>query len=40
MAFDQGRALGVLKNGDLVVVVQGWTKGSGHTNTLRIIPVH
>ncbi|KZF26254.1 pyruvate kinase [Xylona heveae TC161] len=30
--------LGVLKEGQNVVCVQGWRGGRGHTNTLRIVP--
>ncbi|CDR43326.1 CYFA0S11e04104g1_1 [Cyberlindnera fabianii] len=29
--------LGILKKGDNVVCIQGWTKGSGHSNTVRLI---
>ncbi|KAL9012195.1 MAG: hypothetical protein Q9173_003025 [Seirophora scorigena] len=30
--------LGILNKGDLVVCVQGWRGGKGHTNTTRIVP--
>lgn len=30
--------LGVLKEGDQVVCVQGWRGGKGHTNTIRVVP--
>ncbi|KAF2453926.1 pyruvate kinase [Lineolata rhizophorae] len=33
-----GIKLGVLNEGDIVVCVQGWRGGMGHTNTLRIVP--
>ncbi|ODV94155.1 hypothetical protein PACTADRAFT_4107 [Pachysolen tannophilus NRRL Y-2460] len=29
--------LGILSKGDVIVTVQGWTRGLGHTNTLRVI---
>lgn len=30
--------LGVLNEGDMVVCVQGWRGGKGHTNTTRVVP--
>lgn len=33
----QGMDLNLLKSGDTVVVIQGWTGGFGHSNTLRIL---
>lgn len=33
----QGMDLNLLKAGDNVVVIQGWTGGFGHSNTLRIL---
>lgn len=30
--------LGVLNRGEVVVCVQGWRGGMGHTNTIRIVP--
>lgn len=30
--------LGVLSEGDMVVCVQGWRGGKGHTNTIRVVP--
>ncbi|CDK24922.1 unnamed protein product [Kuraishia capsulata CBS 1993] len=29
--------LGILSKGDSIIAVQGWTKGLGHTNTLRVL---
>ncbi|XP_033725051.1 pyruvate kinase PKM-like isoform X3 [Pecten maximus] len=34
-----GRDKGILKTGDLVVLLSGWQAGSGNTNTLRILAV-
>lgn len=30
--------LGVLNHGDMVICVQGWRGGKGHTNTIRVVP--
>ncbi|ODQ67474.1 pyruvate kinase [Nadsonia fulvescens var. elongata DSM 6958] len=35
--MDQAVKLGVLSVGDVVVAIQGWTSGLGHSNTLRIL---
>jgi pyruvate kinase len=35
--MQQGIDLNILKRGDVVVVIQGWTGGLGHSNTLRIL---
>lgn len=35
--IDSAVALGILNTGDVVVAIQGWTGGLGHTNTLRIL---
>ena len=35
--IDSAVALGILSKGDVVVAIQGWTGGFGHTNTLRIL---
>lgn len=38
-AINFGKAHGVIKVGDAVIVITGWRKGSGSTNTLRIVYV-
>lgn len=35
--MDSAVELGILNRGDVVVAIQGWTGGLGHTNTLRIL---
>lgn len=35
--IDSAVDLGILSKGDVVVAIQGWTGGFGHTNTLRIL---
>lgn len=35
--IDSAIDLGILSKGDVVVAIQGWTGGGGHTNTLRIL---
>uniref|UniRef100_A0A0N4ZYY5 Pyruvate kinase n=1 Tax=Parastrongyloides trichosuri TaxID=131310 RepID=A0A0N4ZYY5_PARTI len=32
-----GQDRGFIKSGDFIILITGWTKGSGNTNTLRII---
>lgn len=34
----QAIGLSILSEGDMVVCVQGWRGGKGHTNTIRIVP--
>ncbi|XP_044521723.1 pyruvate kinase PKM isoform X2 [Gracilinanus agilis] len=34
-----GKAHGILKKGDVVIVLNGWRPGPGFTNTMRVLPV-
>ena len=36
---DYAKARGMVKQGDAVIIVTGWQKGSGFTNTMRIVYV-
>jgi len=36
-AVSEAIELGIIKKGDSIVTVQGWTRGSGHSNTVRIV---
>ncbi|KAK6461794.1 pyruvate kinase [Scheffersomyces coipomensis] len=36
-AVSEAVELGIIKKGDSIVTVQGWTRGSGHSNTVRIV---
>lgn len=38
-AMDVGKARGLFKTGDVVIVLTGWRPGSGYTNTMRVVPV-
>jgi len=38
-AVDFGKKRNYLKGGDTIVIVTGWRKGAGATNTMRIITV-
>ncbi|KAJ8354865.1 hypothetical protein SKAU_G00224320 [Synaphobranchus kaupii] len=37
--MDIGKARGFFKAGHMVIVVTGWSQGSGHTNIMRVVPV-
>ncbi|XP_066960087.1 pyruvate kinase-like isoform X4 [Macrobrachium rosenbergii] len=37
-AVEYGKQMGFIKSGDPVVVVTGWQKGAGFTNTMRVLP--
>lgn len=39
-AMQQGKQLGLLEQGDGIVGVQGWERGAGHTNTVRILLIN
>lgn len=36
-AVSEAIDLGIIKKGDSIVTVQGWTRGSGHSNTVRVV---
>ena len=36
-AVSEAIDLGIINKGDSIVTVQGWTRGSGHSNTVRIV---
>ncbi|ABN66599.1 pyruvate kinase [Scheffersomyces stipitis CBS 6054] len=36
-AVSEAIELGIIHKGDSIVTVQGWTRGSGHSNTVRIV---
>lgn len=35
--IEEAIGLGILNKGDGVVIIQGWTKGIGHSNTVRVL---
>ncbi|GMF19901.1 unnamed protein product [[Candida] boidinii] len=37
VAIKESVELGILKKGDVVITVQGWTRGIGHSNTMRVL---
>ncbi|OUM51936.1 hypothetical protein BVG19_g1079 [[Candida] boidinii] len=37
VAIKESTELGILKKGDVVITVQGWTRGIGHSNTMRVL---
>ena len=36
-AVSEAIDLGLIRKGDSIITVQGWTRGSGHSNTVRIV---
>lgn len=36
---DFGKSRGFIQNGDPIIVITGWKKGAGFTNTMRILYV-
>ncbi|CUM66212.1 uncharacterized protein PRCAT00003871001 [Priceomyces carsonii] len=36
-AVSEAIDLGIIKKGDPIVTIQGWTRGSGHSNTVRVV---
>ena len=38
-AVARGKECGFIKKGDAIVVVTGWQKGAGYTNTMRVLYV-
>lgn len=36
---DYAKSRGMIKSGDAVIIITGWQKGSGFTNTQRIVLV-
>jgi len=36
LGVDYAKKSGMVKSGDAVIIVTGWQKGSGYTNTCRI----
>jgi len=37
--MSQAKAMGILSSGVLVIAIQGWKSGGGHTNTMRMLTV-
>jgi pyruvate kinase len=38
-AMNEAKSMGLLASGTLVVAIQGWRSGGGHTNTMRLLTV-
>ncbi len=36
-AMDEATRLDIINRGDVLIAIQGWTKGIGHTNNLRVL---
>ncbi|KAG7193910.1 Pyruvate kinase [Scheffersomyces spartinae] len=36
-AVAEALELGIIKKGDAIISIQGWTRGSGHSNTVRVL---
>ncbi|XP_043837647.1 pyruvate kinase PKM isoform X2 [Dromiciops gliroides] len=39
LAMEVGKARGIFKKDDVVIVLNGWRPGPGFTNTMRVVPV-
>lgn len=37
--LDESLKMGLLRKGELVIIIQGWKRGQGHSNTMRIVIV-
>ncbi|GMM32704.1 pyruvate kinase [Saccharomycopsis crataegensis] len=38
-AIEEAKKMNMIQEGDSIIAIQGWTKGLGHTNTMRILTV-
>lgn len=39
-ALVKAKEMGLVRSGQLVIAIQGWKSGEGHTNTMRLLTVH